>query len=623
MDDARIQAELSGLRSSISALDRRLAELTSKLTAIDRHLDQVGESVATVVPAVKRIQSGLAEFAEEFRRSRVIDAARDARDNLDRNLKRDYGRRDEVRALAKSIIHVVSTGVIDDTVILDAAQQRMVDLPDFWLAPANVAVAAWLSGDQGKCDEALNLAMHLDPSKTALFMALLLRRHDRGHALRRWIDVYLTGLQPRNLPVDFHVVIDAVAGGALGDGSAPRLGTWMTDQYLGEIRSRDAMAEAAGEWRQRLRSLGKAGEFAPMLARACPDWEALRDRHGANLMIEAAERHFRDRFETGASVPADLTEQMRELVTKLAHTYDPAEENLRRERRLADAVSRTGDHEQAREQIAAEDAGRTGSLNILSLVSVSAFPASPGGKVPAPSVSELLMIVLSKELISRAAQELHDGTKRPASVRVNVGRSPQRVCTFTCATGDDVTSEALDAQADALVAEVKSQISREADEQQGRLRRFARRPFPLALAGAGVVAVIPFVFPTGVPDIDFTAPAIAIAAGAGSWLTLLLQRVQQGRITSMREQHAITKDIKDAARDLAVFYAQEERSERLRTEFEQFLLGLTPQDAYRAVRPVDSLPFPESRGFPGWTPLPPGDRDRPGLGPPAETRSLA
>jgi hypothetical protein len=623
MDDPRIHAELSSLRSSISALDARLAELTGKLSALDRHVDQVGDSVATVVPAIKRIQEGLTEFAEEFRRGRVIDAARDARDNLDRDLERHFGKHDEVRALATSIIHVVSTGVIDDSVILDAAQQRMVDLPDYWLAPAIVAVAAWLSRDERKCDEALNLAMHLDRSKTALFMALLLRRHDRGHALRRWIDVYLTGLQPRNLPADFHVVIDAVAGGALGDGSAPRLGTWMTDQYLGEIRSRDAMAEATREWRQRLHGLGKTAGFAPTLARACPDWAALRDRNGANLMIEAAERHFRGRFDTGASVPADLTEQMRELVTKLAHTYDWEEERVRRERRLADAVSRTGDHEQAREQIAAEDAGRTGSLNILSLVSASAFPGSPGGKAPAPSVSELLMIVLSKELIAGAAEELHDSTQRPASVEVNVGQSPPRICTFVCETSADVTSEALDAQADALVDQLKSQLSREADAQRSRVRWFARRPFPLALLGAAVVAAVPFAFPTGLPDIDFTAPAVAIAAGAGSWLTLLLQRVQQGRITSMREQHAISKEIRGAARDLAGFYAQEERSARLRTDLKEFLSGLTPQDAYRSVRPVDSLPFPESRGFPDWTPLPPGDRERPELGPAGESRRIA
>jgi len=624
MDDAGIQSELSSLRSSISGLDRRLSDLVQKLSALDRHVDRVDDSVAslagTVVPAVKRIQSGLTALADEFKRSRVIDAARDRRDDLDRELAKEFGRHEEVRNLAKTIIHVVHTGVVDDRVLLETAQRRMVDLPDYWLAPAVVAIAAWLSHDKHKCDEALHLAMRLDRSKTALFMMLLLRHDNRGDALQRWIDIYLTGLRSKNLPADFQVVIDGVAGGALGDGSAPKLADWMIDRYNTAAQSRDASTEAIEEWQQRLLSMGTVGDFAPALAGSCPDWAALRDRHGANLMIEAARRHFQGRFEAGADVPADLTDRMRDLVTKLARTYDGPEERLRRERWLEEFVARTGDREEAHRQLAAEEAGRTGSLNILSLVAASAYPASADGQKSAPTVTELLTIVLSKELIATAADMLHDGTSRPATVAVRVGRSPVRECTFSCGTDAEVTRAAFLAQAADLESEVRGQIERETDEQQGRVRRFMRRPLPAAVACSGVIAAVPFAVPTGVPAIDFTAPAIAIAAGAGSWLAFLLRRVRQVQNTGAREMPAISKALQNSAAELAELFEQERRSAQSRTEFRQFLGDLTPDHAYRAVRTVDSTPYPRSREFPGWSPLPP--EERPELGRPDATRPL-
>jgi len=603
-DDAGVQTELSRLSSRISALDRKLSD--------------VGEKVA-------KLHSDFSQLADELKRNRVIDVARDRRDDLDRELKERFGRHEEVRKLAASIIHVVSTGIIDDRVILDTAQRRMVDLPDYWLAPAVVAVAAWLSREEDRCAEGLDLAMRLDRSKTALFMALLLRQHDRGHALQRWIDVYLDGLQPRNLPADFQVVIDAVAGGALGDGSAPKLADWMSTRYLAETRSRDAQAEATGEWEQRLRTMATAGEFAPTLAKSCPDWAAVRERHHVNVVIEAAERHFRRRFETGADVPADLTERMRELVTKLARTPDPEEEKLLRDRRLEDAVAQTGDREEAQRRFTAEDAGRTGSLNILSLVAASAFPASSDGKSsdgkePAPTVTELLMIVLSRELIISAVGSLHEGTLRPADVKLRVGQYPERVCVFSCGTDAEVTREALDGQAAALGADIRAQIRRETDEQEDRLRKFVRRPLPAALSSSAVIAAVPFAVPTGVPAIDFLAPAVAVAAAAGSRLSLLFRRKQRAQATGARDKDAISEALRAAAAELANFFAQEQASAHLRTELQRFLRQLTPNDAYRAVRPIESPPFPRSRDFPEWTPPPPANQLR--LGSPDSPRPL-
>jgi hypothetical protein len=83
---------------------------------------------------------------------------------------------------------------------------------------------------------------------------------------------------------------------------------------------------------------------------------------------------------------------------------------------------------------------------------------------------------------------------------------------------------------------------------------------------------------------------------------------------------AISEALKAAAAELAIFFTQEQDSAHLRTELQRFLRKLTPDDAYRAMRPVESPPFPRSRDFPEWTPPPPADQPR--LGSPDAPRPL-
>jgi hypothetical protein len=337
-------------------------------------------------------------------------------------------------------------------------------------------------------------------------------------------------------------------------------------------------------------------------------------------MAESAHRHFEGRFKVGADVPADLTDRMRDLVTKLAHTHDGPEEKLHRERRLEDFTAQTGDREEAQRLVAAEEAGRTGSLNLLSMVAASAYSAAANSATPDPTVTELLTIVLSRDLIASAADLLHDSTSRPRAVKVHVGRAPVRECTFDCETDAEVTRDALKAQATELTAEIRAQLKQETDQQQGRVRRFARRPLPAAVSCAAVIAAVPYAVPTGVAAVDFVAPAVAVAAGAGSWLVFLLRRARVVQNTGARELPAISKALQDSADEIADLFAQEDRGARSRAEFAQFLRDLTPGHAYRAVRTVDSAPYPRSRQFPDWTPLPPQERLE--LGPPDVTRPL-
>jgi hypothetical protein len=601
--DENIGSELARLRSEISDLRKA----TSKVDGLERTVSKVDDKLSGVAATASKTQADVRKLSDDFKRFRDIQAARDKRADLQREIDAKFGQHREVRRLAANIIHIVGVGFIDRAVLLDVAQRRMMDVPGYWLSPANIAVAAWLSDDKDRCSEALRYALACDPGKTALFMALILRHHARGRALREWLATYLSGLEPTNLPSEFQVVIDAVAGSALGDGSAPELAERMTIWYGDATRSRDTEANAIESWKRRLRSLAATGDYARqfrVLARCSPDWAALRERHEVTTAIEAAEVHFRGRFTAGADVPANLSEQVSSLLAKLAETPDPDEEKLIRQLRQAEAFLETGDEASARRRVTGEEAGRTGSLNILSMVSTAAFPKAAEGVLPPPTVTELLTIVLSGQLIGAAAESLDEQSRRPGSVEVRVGSRQQRTCTFSCAD-DDITPEGLREQSEERAAQIRADISRETSERQDKLRKFARRVLPVALPASAALGAVPFVIPTGAPAIDFVGPAIVIAAPALGWLSLLPMRLRKVVTGGSREEMIATQAVREASAELGALLGQDTRSRALLAGLLEYLRGLRPDDAYRATRLVSSPPLPRSRDFPGWTPSPP------------------
>jgi hypothetical protein len=273
------------------------------------------------------------------------------------------------------------------SVIVDATERLAIRTPRYWLAPAVVAVAAWLKDDEGLYLDSISSALNLDPGKTALFMILLLRHQERAGAMREWIGRYLAGLEPTNLPTDFAVILEAVSGGTLAPGSAPQLARRMQEWYKNASSSRDVEAGEIGQWEQNLLTLAAAGNYEeefPVLARSSPTWELLRKRHEANTAIEAADQYFRNRFGDGAEVPADLDGRISNLLMHLAEDPDAEEDQILRKIRRAEAVIDTRDDAVAQRRVAADEADRSRALNILSLVTRAAFP---GGRRQAPTMT--------------------------------------------------------------------------------------------------------------------------------------------------------------------------------------------------------------------------------------------
>jgi hypothetical protein len=616
--DSHTHPEISGLHSRVSGVESSVSNLRGSVDALEKKLlRRVGE-----------LQRTVDDFVTEYRRDHIVQNAHHDLAEARGELEREFGRYKEVRDLASGIIYVVKSGFISRAVILDVTERLAIRTPRYWLAPAILAVAAWLDGDKDRYFDSIKTALALDHSKTALFMTLLLRDQARNEDMREWIGSYLAGLEPTNLPTDFAVVIEAVAGRTLGVDSSPQLVRRMRGWYENAASSRYAEDEEIGQWERNLMGLAPAGEYAeafPTLARSAPEWELLRKRHEAGTAIEAADQYFRGRFEEGAEVPADLDEKIGLLLKSLAEDPDPAEDRILQRIRRAEAVIETQDQVAAERRVAAEEADRSRALNILSLVTRAAFPA---GRRRPPSMTELLAIVMSQRFISAAAEKTQGRHQRPTRVEINLG---QRQCSFSCATDEETTPEALRRQADDLAEQLAGEIDEKATEQRDKLLRRGRRRMIVGAVISGALVVTALVSGPVTSTLAILSLGLAVVVlgyAALDRFVLLQARMQTIANDGSREKSEITNTLIRASDELATLFSQEQRSRDLLPALQAYLLGLTAEDAHRAIRftappqtrmlpgpdesdtpddadPAETMDDGFARGFPEWTPWPP------------------
>ena len=602
---SNLHSEMRNVRSELSALKHQI----TKVTGLNDRLRRIEETVPPALQDLARkqeaTQDSLNSLLEMYGRDRVVANAYNELAVAERQWQAKFGRYEEARNMAASIIDVVASGHINRNIILDVTERLAIQTPRYWVAHATVAVAAWLDDKPQQHRDALDYALALDFEKTTLFMALLLRDQNRDEVLQEWLATYLSRLTPVNLPLHFQVVLDAATGHAFGGGAAPRLVKQVGEWYAEEGARQDVFDAAVSEWKRRLLSLGpRYGEQADLSLLAANEkaWKTLSPRHQASRAIEQAARYFRARFEAGAYVSDDVRGDLAGLLAKLARTEDPEEEEILGAIREHRAITVAKDIDAARAMIVAEEESRSRTLNIVAMVSQSAFPAPDGDQLPPPTVTELLAIMLSKSLILTAAAELRDDLPSVDTVEIAVGER-QWECQFRCDDSAMTTRPALRDQAEEQARKVCAQIQKDADQRQGKLRWLKKWGCPSGLAAAVGLGGAAF---TAAPP-ELIIPALVVGVPSVVGLSRLPKVVRRATDRAEAEKRAVTDQINKAASQLADLWDADRRSTAIHLpDLRGYLRDLTGDSVTAATSPLQAAPLPRTREFPSWTPRPPG-----------------
>lgn len=350
-DTIYIEPDLSYLEDRLDALGDFVGAAHSEIHAVGRSVDDLREDVTSLT-------QDFHAYAAKQERTNRIQLAEIRLVKLRQEIEHRFGHYAEIRCMARGILEANDLAVVRQDTLRAAAEELMLRAPGYWLAPALVALAAWISDEEEVANRACAEALHRDDERTSLFFALVCRRFGRKEASLHWMQRYFAGLDGGALDRKAAIVIDAYVSGLLGrdaDGLIRRRIDGWIDRF-----SRVYSFAAAQEkrWYEAMKAMCPAppaeGSFPYLRVHTDRSVsEALEHTLSCARLYEKLSTHFQQ-IVTQTAPPRTLKQQLDSILERLVADFDAAEKPLHMESILEKLVIHEGGREDRARNILAE-----------------------------------------------------------------------------------------------------------------------------------------------------------------------------------------------------------------------------------------------------------------------------
>ena len=350
-DTIYIEPDLSGLEDRLDALGDFVGAAHSEIHAVGRSVDDLRGDVETLM-------QDFHAYAAKQERTNRIQLAEIRLVKLRQEIEHRFGHYAEIRRMARGILEANDLAVVRQDTLRAAAEELMLRAPGYWLAPALVALAAWISDEEEVANRACAEALHRDDERTSLFFALVCRRFGRKEASLHWLQRYFAGLDGGALDRKAAIVIDAYVSGLLGrdaDGLIRRRIDGWIDRFSRVYSFADAQEK---RWYEAMKAMCPAppaeGSFPYLRVHTDRSVsEALEHTLSCARLYEKLSTHFQQ-IVTQTAPPRTLKQQLDSILERLVADFDAAEKPLHMESILEKLVIHEGGREDRARSILAE-----------------------------------------------------------------------------------------------------------------------------------------------------------------------------------------------------------------------------------------------------------------------------
>lgn len=371
IDYGPIIGQLNELRNEIRSIYNALDVINGNIGIVDKKVDLTKQELSEQIDDVST------QIDDMERRQRYLAALQRAITEIIRvrqELEQKFGSHQKVRDSMLGILHANDLNLVKTQTISQITEELMISAPKYWLAPALIALSAWISDDPELANRAVKEAIKRDAEKTYLLFALLTRRVKAGRLETdddgdkicfRWLSKFFELQDPYNMKKSIIAYIDAYENGVFGEDRdhicEDNINHWM-DILL---KSDENFAETqknywSKQWSSRCRPLTIKG--AEQLKLICPqynDMENYVSRIDASDNQEYGIKKFINTIVNATPNKEKLIKDIDEQLEKLVTNYDEAEEPLRDEEYFLTRVKELqGDEDRAKAEIEALKAGR-------------------------------------------------------------------------------------------------------------------------------------------------------------------------------------------------------------------------------------------------------------------------
>lgn len=387
-------ADLSIINSALRSISSNMDGVHSELGTLNFKQDQLESELVKLADA-------FADFVEADLKHKSLQLAETRQGNLKQDLQIRFGYYAEVRRMATGILQGVDTGVVSDDTLKFTTEEVMIKAPGYWLAPALVALAAWVRSDKSTNEKALNEALKRDDYKTTLFFMLVMRRLTRNDASLKWLERYFMHQNPHNLDREFIIILEAVTTGVFPPASRQLMMTNVKN-WLDQLTQGDTFInEQKSQWVKFFEAMGPLSDGKyPLLEKFSPNWNALENSLKEAKTHDVLNSHFKGIISSSADFSKGVKVQLDEILSLLVTNFDDEELPLQEQVRFNQLIIQMdGDKAAAQAVMDAEKHIFDEQVDFLQLLTNASFNPELSG---ATKVTQALAVSISQPWIVEA-----------------------------------------------------------------------------------------------------------------------------------------------------------------------------------------------------------------------------
>jgi hypothetical protein len=440
-------SHVAGIANKIANVHSELSDMHQELGGLQGTVEALEGKTHAVQVQLSSLTADFNAFVQQDAAHKEIQIAETRLVRVRQDIESNFGYHADVRRSATGILQAADLQIVRQETLRSSSEELMIRTPNYWLAPALVALSAWISDKQGLAQKALAEAMRRDDVKTSLLMTLVCRRLGRQDSAGAWLARYFSLQDPFHLDREAVIMLDALASGVFGAANKSRSLASVEDWLL-EIRNRIGVIEAERKrWNDAFVALTQAapGSDYPTISKYSESWPELARALGSVRRNKRVLDNVGAIFDGEIAASPKLVARVDALIDRLVTSFDAEELPLRSDmRRLELIVEEGGDRKAADERYATEAAGFTAQTNFVSLLANTARGIGVGETSRA---TQRLAFALSIPWMSEAYDDVVAASRaqQPATIAIALeGWS---------GSTDDGANEAE------LVADVERQVS--------------------------------------------------------------------------------------------------------------------------------------------------------------------
>ena len=326
-------ANLDVLEKNMNTLANNVGDVYQSVANVTGHVNDIDNKVSSVTDTVKTLEEEIKSFMLEIRESSVVGNARQTILMDEGQLDKKFGHYDEIRRRINGILQSTDMNAIKKSTMLNISEQTLVNTPNYYLAPALVALCAWILDDKALAERALKEAMARDDEKTSLLFCLINLRAGRNESSIRWLERYLNVQDPTKMDNKIVTVMNAITCGVFGN-EAKDICINKVNGWVSELNSMPSYKDKQKErWIKYLESNFNeiSDDSFPYLNHYVNDWPTLKKNISLSSSHEINYKKLSSIVKKENTSNNDARSQIDNLLNMLVFSYEKDELELRRD----------------------------------------------------------------------------------------------------------------------------------------------------------------------------------------------------------------------------------------------------------------------------------------------------